>query len=605
MIIQKLKIQNFVSIRDEQRFVDVISEIPTNTIIHKAIPGLGATYAEIKANRNSILIEPNVPVIISKCSQDKHKGDNLFGVYHGITYTDISSYLKNTINEGKKIKIMVTPESFMKIVYALRRFGLDIRKDCFVLHDEIQHLVKDPYFRKGIGLPMDVFFECQNKAMISATPINIYLDPRFSDFEIIKIEPTGFIPMNLNLELTTDVIMRTKEVITSMLKDNKPLFVFLNDTNTIYAITNYLCREGGASIFCSNDGVIKLKEQGFSQAYNTWEDASMRKINWLTSRFYNAVDIELVEKPNVVLISDVWNVPYTIIDPYSDAIQIAGRFRNGIASLTHITNSNNNYLRSSEAYYLADLNRLEKEYNDLRYRFENATSFKEKEMTYSEMTRHPFTKFLNNDRSLNYLKIGNDIYEELIKGKYYSWRTITDAYNDCGFFHVTTNVEPYTGKERERLALSSTNTSSQNRIKAIVEQLDDLCGHNDEIAMECKRWLDRINHTIVRAYDLLGSEELKSLNYSYRKIKIALIKKEHEIKAKSNDVYKYVDVVFKVGSKYKVSYIKEKLRTIFKDMGVPEQPKATGETIKMYFTVHPTKISGQRGYTLKRKLFNC
>jgi hypothetical protein len=331
----------------------------------------------------------------------------------------------------------------------------------------------------------------------------------------------------------------------------------------------------------------------------------MREINWLTSRFYNAVDIELLEKPNVVLISDVWNIPYTIIDPYSDAIQITGRFRNGIASLTHITNSNNNNLRCTEAYFLADLNKLEKEYNMLKLGFKTTVSPDERSRFYSEMSVHAFSKFVNNDGSLNYLKLSNEIYDDLIKGKYFNWHTIIDAYKDCRFFHVTSNVEPYIGKERKHLPTTRQNKSSFNRIQAIVFQLDDLRGSNDEVAMEHKRMLDRINHTIVRAYDLLGSGELKSLNFSYRKIKIALIKKEHDIKARSKDVYEYVDTIFKVGSRHTVKYIKEQLTIIYKDMGVPEQPKVTGETIRIYFVVKPTKIYGQRGYTLKKKLFNC
>lgn len=605
MIIQKLIIKNYGKIGDGQKFVDVMPVIPTNTIIYKTMPGLGATFAEIKADRDSVLIEPNVPVIIGKCNQQKHKDDNLLGVYHGISYAEVIIYLQNTLKEGKRIKIMVTPESFTKVVDALKRVGLDIRKDCFVLHDEIQHLVKDPFFRKGIGFPMDIFFQCQNKAMVSATPINIYMDPRFSDFEILKIGVTNFQPIIINLELTTDIVLRAKEIIMSKLQEGKPLFVFLNDTNSIEGFIKYLSCKKLSSIFCSNDGVRKLNEHGFNRAYSIWDNTNMREINWLTSRFYNAVDIELLEKPNVVLISDVWNIPYTIIDPYSDAIQITGRFRNGIASLTHITNSNNNNLRCTEAYFLADLNKLEKEYNMLKLGFKTTVSPDERSRFYSEMSVHAFSKFVNNDGSLNYLKLSNEIYDDLIKGKYFNWHTIIDAYKDCGFFHVTSNVEPYIGKEREHLPTTRQNKSSFNRIQAIVFQLDDLRGSNDEVAMEHKRMLDRINHTIVRAYDLLGSGELKSLNFSYRKIKIALIKKEHDIKARSKDVYEYVDTIFKVGSRHTVKYIKEQLTIIYKDMGVPEQPKVTGETIKIYFVVKPTKIYGQRGYTLNKKLFNC
>ena len=47
-----------------QYLTEVLPEIPTNTILYKKLTGLGATYGEITAKRNSIIIEPNVPVII-------------------------------------------------------------------------------------------------------------------------------------------------------------------------------------------------------------------------------------------------------------------------------------------------------------------------------------------------------------------------------------------------------------------------------------------------------------------------------------------------------------------------------------------------------------
>ena len=64
-----------------QYLTDVLPHkvIPTNTILYKKLTGLGATYGEIKANRNSVIIEPNKPVIIGKCNDPKHRDDNLFG----------------------------------------------------------------------------------------------------------------------------------------------------------------------------------------------------------------------------------------------------------------------------------------------------------------------------------------------------------------------------------------------------------------------------------------------------------------------------------------------------------------------------------------------
>ena len=61
-----------------QYLTEVLPQIETNTILCKTLTGLGATYSEIKAKRHSVIIVPNVPPIIGKCKDPKHKNDNLF-----------------------------------------------------------------------------------------------------------------------------------------------------------------------------------------------------------------------------------------------------------------------------------------------------------------------------------------------------------------------------------------------------------------------------------------------------------------------------------------------------------------------------------------------
>ena len=68
-----------LSIHRGQHLSDVYS-IESNTILCKTLTGLGATNSEIKAKRDSIIIEPNQPAIIGKCKSTVHKKDNLFGV---------------------------------------------------------------------------------------------------------------------------------------------------------------------------------------------------------------------------------------------------------------------------------------------------------------------------------------------------------------------------------------------------------------------------------------------------------------------------------------------------------------------------------------------
>ena len=69
---------------------NVLPLIPANTIFDKTITGCGATTLEINAARNSIVIEPNIPVILGK----KAEHPFLFAVYEGIAKEDVKAYLR-------------------------------------------------------------------------------------------------------------------------------------------------------------------------------------------------------------------------------------------------------------------------------------------------------------------------------------------------------------------------------------------------------------------------------------------------------------------------------------------------------------------------------
>lgn len=63
--------------------------IPTNTILDKTLTGLGATHSEIHSKRNSIIIEPNVTVILGKLNTN----EDLEAVYEKCTPHSIKKYL--------------------------------------------------------------------------------------------------------------------------------------------------------------------------------------------------------------------------------------------------------------------------------------------------------------------------------------------------------------------------------------------------------------------------------------------------------------------------------------------------------------------------------
>lgn len=175
-----------VAIKKGSWLSDVIKEIPTNTILNKVMTGCGATTLEINAARHSIIIEPNVPVIIGKKAQHAF----LFAVYEGTTREDVKAYLSG--EEDGYRKIITTPEGFdKKVLPAMYELGLPLYEDYFLLFDECEKPVQDVGYRGDIYLPVEDFFKFKGKAMVSATPI-IPSDPRFEEqgFEMIRIVPT-------------------------------------------------------------------------------------------------------------------------------------------------------------------------------------------------------------------------------------------------------------------------------------------------------------------------------------------------------------------------------------------------------------------------------
>lgn len=72
--------------------------LPTNIVLNKRLPGLGATHCEIMAECDSIIIEPNVPVIQSKMAKHPH----VLGVYAGIRTKRLTTILRN-INATERL----------------------------------------------------------------------------------------------------------------------------------------------------------------------------------------------------------------------------------------------------------------------------------------------------------------------------------------------------------------------------------------------------------------------------------------------------------------------------------------------------------------------
>ena len=581
-----------------QHLSDVLPLIPSNSIICKTLTGIGATHCEIKARRHSVIIEPNKPIIYGKTNNPMHKKDNLKGVYQGVYTDEIIDYLQATLDSKKYIKIMTTPESFHKVQDAFEAVDLDVRFDCFLLFDECHKIIKDCDYREDITLPMDLFFQSANKALVSATPPSEFMDKRFSSFTKIDFKPDFDFSKEISLITTNNVLQTVRKTISLLLKEEEPIFIFVNSTDMIYSLMNQLELFDDSAVFCSDKSVDRLKEMSFRKAYEDWGNTKMEKVNWMTSRFYNALDIELETSPNVLMVTDSTVADWTMFDPNTDSVQIVGRFRNGVNKIYHISNVDENIPVHDRQFFINKFNSSKEIYSMMRRFYEDAPTPEHREAYYDAMQVLPYTKFLDVRGKENCFLIDNSIDEDMVKTFYHSSSTLANSYGGSSHFEVNHSHEDYSLSDMDRLKISSKTKSIMEKRKLIVEQLEILGECETELENQFKRDLYHADPFIVKAYDIIGKEEVEKLGYSVSLIRQAMIIKQHKEKASSTDVIKLVNSVFRTNKWYSAAYIKEQLRQIYNTLDVPHPKAITSHTIKEYFVASEKKEKNSRGYYL-------
>lgn len=585
-----------------QHLSEVLPLIPTNTILCKTLTGIGATYGELRAARNSIIIEPNRPVIYGKCRAPKHTNDNLFGVYEGIYTQDVVNYIIKSQDRNKKIKILTTPESFYKVRMAFEQVGIDIRTDgYFLLFDECQKIVKDCGYRKNISLPMDYFFECNDKAMVSATPPSEFADPRFKDFDIITICPNFNYKKAITVCVTNNVLERTRLLLTEL--NEQPVFFFVNSTDIILAMIEQLRLKEESAVFCSADSVDKLKSQKFCNAHENWNQNHMAKYNWMTSRFYNALDIELEYKPNVVMITDCFTADYTMIDPYMDAVQIMGRFRNGTSNIYHISNLDGRILVRGKSDIVTRYQCDKEIYEHIETLKNMQTDFNCRDSFSEALEVLPYNRFLDDYGKEDAFKIDNYIHEEQIKVMYHDSTRLYRGYEECGYYDVATSNTTYKYGDFERLKIRNATIPIKEKRKQLVEQLEALKGDETEMAMQFRNDLHNADPLIVDAWEVLGKQIIEELNYNPKSIREKIILTLHEKKAKSSDVIRMVNNSFKPRHWYSSRIVKQELRRIHELLGVPKSKAITAKDILQYFEAVERRTGEARGYYLVSQKF--
>lgn len=595
-----------ITISRGQHLSDVYS-IESNTILCKTLTGLGATYSEIKADRDSIIIEPNQPAIIGKSKSAVHKKDNLFGVMQKITTDDVVEYLERTIEEKKHIKILSTPESFYKVKEAFEELEENPYVRCFMLLDECQKYVQDNDYREDITLPIEDFFKFDNKAMVSATPI-IPSDPRFEQqgFTLVQVTPDYEYRKDISITHTNNVLEALKVTIPQILEsqtEQRSLCFFINSTDMIYQLIQKLGITEGSAVFCATKSVDKLKRNGFKCAYENWDKTHMKKYNFFTSRFYTALDIELEEKPDVVFVTEPYFSEYTAIDPLTDVVQAIGRFRNGTSTIKHIVNTHSGFPIRTKEGIKEYINGCEKAYTTIKSLYETATSLEFRNAFRNALEVLPFNRMMRNNE-IDHFAIDNYIDEELVKSAYNNIDLLLERYK------TSKSLNPHRGTalyyrfgDSDRLKLEKKSGKVKEARKEIVAILETLKNDTDTPLVQSHiAELRQIDPFIVKAYESVGKEVIELNNYSPKKIKEAMILKDYNNKITGTEFVQLLKNSFKPKHIYTHKYIKQELIRIFSLFGISTKKKITAQTLKEFFAVMDKPHKGQKAFIIIESL---
>lgn len=446
------------------------SPVPSNCIFCKNLTGIGATHIELNiAQRHSIVIEPNVPVIDGKSRSNK----NILGVREGISEIDVIKYLRNDV---KWKKIVTTPESFNKVINALENLNIDFKNDYFLLIDECDRMITDIDFRKSMILPLDYFFDFKQKAFVSATAL-IPSDPRFKDFDLINVVPTYDISKNIDLITTNHTIHSLVKVLNSSKADK--IFIFLNSLIGIADIIKNLKIDNISSVFTSKDSVRDFFEitDGVNPKHVTdlIDPSKFSKINFLTSRFFSAVDVIVEENLDVIMLSDPSMFTHSILDPFSDIVQIIGRFRSQefINNITVIANANNptEYISQDAIEDVFKCGKAIREFiKSLLVSTDNLEVKKYLKVIINILSDKAF---FNEDFSPNHFMMDNYRLENLVSSYYDSTNTLTSALSDITiknsdykYFNVN-----HIDELHDLSKIGTKIKSSRKRFKALLEDV--------------------------------------------------------------------------------------------------------------------------------------
>jgi|GEM_PF-1234425 len=560
--------------------------LPSNSIINKGRCGIGGTYIEIMAKRNSIIIVPTNAIIDDKCLDSNNAVYPNYFIVRGKKKTFKSSELKAFIESDIPYKkIFSTPAGLLKIITCGASQD-DIYGKWFLLLDESHTAITDS-FRTDVIKPFRHLFDFAESALISATPYR-FSDPRLKTFDnhnIIFDDKIGTVKI-----INTTNVLSTLYLKLSQL-EHLPgrVHIFLNSIQQIASIIK-MRDLTGVSIFCSDikknrDNLAHLacyiKDKPCETAYS--------KFNFYTSKYFEGWDLEDANSTTII-VSDYTQA--TLRSGVSNkCIQAAGRNRFASNEIIHITNNRN--LPSRESFEAIEAQTLLRAKSTIRLYNEHVNESKGvKAFSPDKEFAVLLDKYSDNHNRaegipaiLNHFKVDQIVNEDYCDQEFNNVTYIKEAWASMGYRTILKSVSP------PDIPNDATVKNKTHGVEAVISYLDALNADDEDDLMSYQHLaplLPESSYWIRRAYYELGPDRLRILKGDRKLIRREVLFSEFENKKPliAAEYYKLAQ-----NDKKPIDWIVKTLSKIYEDLGVYDYTKindlikvAKAAQLNKYFT---------------------
>lgn len=339
----------------------------------------------------------------------------------------------------------------------------------------------------------------------------------------------------------------------------------------------------------------------------------MAKYNFFTCRFYSALDIlNGKHKPDILILTDLRTAQWTMIDPFTEAIQIQGRFRKKgkddvtYNSLTHITTIDPNIRVRSKGEIRNRIDQFIANYNLLKEQRDGTEDeFKQKAIL-EDMESLKYQDLIDERGDINPFSIDNLYNEERVRAYYQSADALYQAYLATGFFNVTyNNVTECVGDDDiERLNNTKVAIKQREQLVNLIVRMEEWFSMGKITFEEKQELLNLIRKQpegddILSAYYKIGKDAIVSAEYKKQLIekKVKEYDKAQAQKLRfSPKVLNEIKAEFPLGIYLPKEDIKQRLQLIYHENGVDY--KATQVTIEDYYDCTPSNSKEKPSFML-------